>query len=60
MRGFGINGVDFAIEAHMDKVGSGRHESDRSAHLNSSRDGDMKDHRREAKNCALIECCRSG
>jgi len=59
MRGFGITGVDFAIESHMDK----------SAHeigmnpieyriLNAYRDGDMKAHRREAKNCALIECCQ--
>ncbi len=59
MRGFGITGVDFAIECHMDKV----------AHavgldpielriLNAYRDGDMKAHRREAKNCALIECAQ--
>lgn len=59
MRGFGITGVDFAIEAHMDKV----------AHavgidpvelriLNAYRDGDMKAHRRLAKNTALIECCQ--
>ena len=51
MRGFGITGVDFAIESHMDKV----------AHavgidpiefriLNAYRDGDMKAHRRVAKN----------
>ena len=26
--------------------------------LNSYRDGDMKAHRREAKNCALVECCQ--
>lgn len=59
MRGFGVTGVDFAIECHMDKV----------AHqigmdpvelriLNAYRDGDMKAHRREAKNCALIECAQ--
>ena len=59
MRGFGITGVDFAMEAHMDKV----------AHavgmdpielriLNAYRDGDMKAHRRLAKNTALIECCQ--
>ncbi|MEM6615221.1 MAG: molybdopterin cofactor-binding domain-containing protein [Pseudomonadota bacterium] len=58
MRGFGITGVDFSIEAHMDKV----------AHtigmdpiefriVNAYRDGDMKAHRRETKNAALIECC---
>jgi CO/xanthine dehydrogenase Mo-binding subunit len=58
MRGFGITGVDFAIECHMDKI----------AHtvgidpielriLNAYRDGDMKAHRRLAKNTALIECC---
>ena len=57
MRGFGVTGVDFAIEVQMDKL----------AHLvgmdpmefrilNAYRDGDMKAHRRAAKNCALIEC----
>jgi CO/xanthine dehydrogenase Mo-binding subunit len=57
MRGFGITGMDFAIECQMDKL----------AHLvgmdpmefrilNAYRDGDMKAHRREAKNTALIEC----
>ena len=57
MRGFGVTGVDFAIEVQMDKL----------AHLvgmdpmefrilNAYRDGDMKAHRRVAKNCALIEC----
>jgi CO/xanthine dehydrogenase Mo-binding subunit len=59
MRGFGITGVDFAIECQMDKV----------AHavgldpielriLNAYRDGDMKAHRRLAKNTALVECCQ--
>jgi CO/xanthine dehydrogenase Mo-binding subunit len=59
MRGFGVTGVDFAIECHMDKM----------AHLagmdpvefrilNAYRDGDMKAHRRVAENCALIECCQ--
>lgn len=59
MRGFGVTGVDFAIESHMDEV----------AHtigmdpmelriLNAYRDGDMKAHRRIAKNTALIECCQ--
>ena len=57
MRGFGITGVDFALEVQMDKL----------AHkvgmdpmefriLNAYRDGDIKAHRREAHNCALIEC----
>jgi len=57
MRGFGITAVDFALETQMDKL----------AHLigmnpmefrilNAYRDGDMKAHRREAHNCALIEC----
>ena len=57
MRGFGITGVDFSLEVQMDKL----------AHkvgmdpmefriLNAYRDGDMKAHRREAHNCALIEC----
>jgi CO/xanthine dehydrogenase Mo-binding subunit len=59
MRGFGVTGVDFSLECHMDKM----------AHLigmdpiefrilNAYRDGDMKAHRREAKNCALVECCQ--
>lgn len=59
MRGFGITGVDFSIEAHMDKgaeaVGMNPIEF---RILNSYRDGDMKAHRRAAKNCALIECCQ--
>ena len=59
MRGFGITGVDFAIEAHMDKVAEtvGMHPVDLRI-LNAYRDGDMKAHRRVAKNCALIECCQ--
>ena len=57
MRGFGVTAMDFAIECQMDKL----------AHLiamdpmefrilNAYRDGDMKAHRREANNTALIEC----
>ena len=59
MRGFGITGVDFAIEAHMDKVAEvvGMNPIDLRI-LNAYRDGDMKPHRRLAKNCALIECCQ--
>jgi CO/xanthine dehydrogenase Mo-binding subunit len=59
MRGFGITGVDFAIEAHMDKVAEtvGMNPIDLRI-LNSYRDGDMKAHRRLAKNCALVECCQ--
>ena len=59
MRGFGITGVDFAIEAHMDKVAEtvGMDPIELRI-LNAYRDGDMKAHRREAKNCALIECCQ--
>ncbi|MDH3772141.1 MAG: molybdopterin-dependent oxidoreductase, partial [Nitrospirota bacterium] len=59
MRGFGVTGLDFALECQMDKL----------AHLigmdpvefrilNAYRDGDMKAHRREAHNCALIECAQ--
>ncbi|MEM7524837.1 MAG: molybdopterin cofactor-binding domain-containing protein, partial [Pseudomonadota bacterium] len=59
MRGFGITGVDFAIERQMDKgaraVGMNPVEY---RILNAYRDGDMKAHRRVAKNCALIECCQ--
>jgi hypothetical protein len=51
--------VDFAIESHMDRVA---HEIGMDPVelriLNAYRDGDMKAHRREAKNCALIECCQ--
>lgn len=59
MRGFGITGVDFAIEAHMDKVAEavGMNPIELRV-LNAYRDGDMKAHRRLAKNCALIECCQ--
>ena len=59
MRGFGITGVDFAIENHMDKVAEtvGLNPIELRI-LNSYRDGDMKAHRREAKNCALVECCQ--
>lgn len=57
MRGFGVTGVDFAIECHMDK-GAEAVQLDPVEFrlLNAYRDGDMKAHRREAKNCALIEC----
>ncbi len=59
MRGFGITGVDFAIEAHMDKVAEtvGMNPIEFRI-LNAYRDGDMKAHRRLAKNCALVECCQ--
>ena len=59
MRGFGITGVDFAIEAHMDKVAEavGMNPIELRI-LNAYRDGDMKAHRRVAKNCALIECAQ--
>ena len=59
MRGFGITGVDFAIEAHMDRVAEtvGMDPIELRI-LNAYRDGDMKAHRRGAKNTALIECCQ--
>jgi len=59
MRGFGITAVDFAIETHMDKVADvvGMNPIDLRI-LNAYRDGDMKAHRRIAKNCALIECAQ--
>jgi CO/xanthine dehydrogenase Mo-binding subunit len=59
MRGFGITGVDFSIEAHMDQVADtiGMNPVDLRI-LNAYRDGDMKAHRRVAKNCAFIECCQ--
>jgi hypothetical protein len=59
MRGFGVTGVDFAIEAHMDKVASAVNMNPVELRiLNAYRDGDMKAHRRLAKNCALIECAQ--
>lgn len=59
MRGFGITAVDFAIECHMDKVAEvvGMNPIDLRI-LNAYRDGDMKAHRRVAKNTALVECCQ--
>ncbi len=59
MRGFGITAADFAIECHMDKVAEavGMNPIELRI-LNAYRDGDMKAHRREAKNCALIESCQ--
>ncbi len=59
MRGFGITGVDFAIECHMDKVAEAVDLDPIELRiLNAYRDGDMKAHRRVAKNTALIECCQ--
>jgi CO/xanthine dehydrogenase Mo-binding subunit len=59
MRGFGITAVDFAIECHMDRVAEtvGMNPIELRI-LNAYRDGDMKAHRRKAKNTALIECCQ--
>ncbi|MEO1274025.1 MAG: molybdopterin cofactor-binding domain-containing protein [Pseudomonadota bacterium] len=59
MRGFGITGVDFSIECHMDKVAEVVGVDPIALRLiNAYRDGDMKAHRRVAKNTALIECCQ--
>jgi len=59
MRGFGITAVDFAIEAHMDKVAEAVNMNPIELRIhNAYRDGDMKVHRRLAKNTALIECCQ--
>ncbi len=59
MRGFGITGVDFAIECQMDRCAraAGLNPIEFRI-LNAYRDGDMKAHRRKAKNTALIECCQ--
>ncbi|MBJ3775179.1 xanthine dehydrogenase family protein molybdopterin-binding subunit [Acuticoccus mangrovi] len=59
MRGFGVTGVDFAIESHMDEVADtiGMDPIELRI-LNAYRDGDMKAHRRLAKNTALVECCQ--
>jgi CO/xanthine dehydrogenase Mo-binding subunit len=59
MRGFGITGVDFAIECQMDRVAEAVAMNPVELRiLNAYRDGDMKAHRRKAKNCALVECCQ--
>ncbi|MEL6210582.1 MAG: molybdopterin cofactor-binding domain-containing protein, partial [Pseudomonadota bacterium] len=59
MRGFGITGVDWAIERHMDKVARAVGMNPLEFRiLNAYRDGDMKAHRRVAKNCALVECAQ--
>ena len=59
MRGFGITGVDFAIEVHMDRVAEAVGMDPISLRLlNSYRDGDMTAHRRLSKNAALVECCQ--
>jgi CO/xanthine dehydrogenase Mo-binding subunit len=59
MRGFGVTALDYALECQMDKgataIGMDPLEF---RILNAYRDGDMKAHRREAKNCALIECAQ--
>jgi CO/xanthine dehydrogenase Mo-binding subunit len=57
MRGFGVTAMDFAIECQMDKLAHlvGMNPMELRI-LNAYRDGDMKAHRREAKNTALIEC----
>ena len=59
MRGFGVTALDFALECQMDKlaVAIGMDPLEFRI-LNAYRDGDMKAHRREAKNCALIECAQ--
>ncbi|WP_342075032.1 molybdopterin cofactor-binding domain-containing protein [Yoonia sp. SS1-5] len=59
MRGFGITGVDFAIECHMDRVAEAAGIDPVSLRIkNAYSDGDMKAHRRVAKNCALVESCQ--
>ncbi|WP_168879846.1 xanthine dehydrogenase family protein molybdopterin-binding subunit [Rhizobium sp. P28RR-XV] len=59
MRGFGITAVDFAIECQMDRVAEVVNMNPIDLRiLNAYRDGDMKAHRRKAKNTALIECCQ--
>ena len=59
MRGFGVTGVDFALECQMDKLASLiAMDPIEFRILNAYRDGDMKAHRREAHNCALVECAQ--
>jgi CO/xanthine dehydrogenase Mo-binding subunit len=57
MRGFGITAADFALEVQMDKLAHAVNMDPMEFRiLNAYRDGDMKAHRRVAKNTALIEC----
>jgi CO/xanthine dehydrogenase Mo-binding subunit len=57
MRGFGITAVDFALEVQMDKLAHAVNMDPMEFRIiNAYRDGDMKAHRRAAKNTALIEC----
>lgn len=57
MRGFGITAVDFALEVQMDRLAEAADMDPMEFRiLNAYRDGDMKAHRRLAKNTALIEC----
>jgi CO/xanthine dehydrogenase Mo-binding subunit len=59
MRGFGVTALDFALECQMDKLAIAIGVDPLEFRiLNAYRDGDMKAHRREAKNCALIECAQ--
>ncbi len=57
MRGFGVTAVDFALEVQMDRLAEAANLDPMEFRiLNAYRDGDMKPHRRAAKNTALIEC----
>jgi CO/xanthine dehydrogenase Mo-binding subunit len=57
MRGFGVTFADFAIEVQMDKLAHAIGMDPMEFRIiNAYRDGDMKAHRRLAKNTALIEC----
>jgi CO/xanthine dehydrogenase Mo-binding subunit len=59
MRGSGATALDFAVECQMDKLAAAiGMDPIEFRILNAYRDGDMKAHRREAKNCALIECAQ--
>ncbi|WP_248307359.1 molybdopterin cofactor-binding domain-containing protein [Bosea sp. FBZP-16] len=57
MRGFGVTAVDFALEVQMDRLAEAAGMDPMEFRiLNAYRDGDMKPHRRAAKNTALVEC----
>ncbi|HEV7259256.1 MAG TPA: molybdopterin cofactor-binding domain-containing protein [Bosea sp. (in: a-proteobacteria)] len=57
MRGFGVTAVDFALEVQMDRLAEAANMDPMEFRiLKAYRDGDMKAHRRVAKNTALIEC----
>ncbi len=60
MRGFGVTGVDFALEVQMDKLARTVNIDPMEFRLiNAYRDGDMKAHHKRTEGAALIECVQA-